>query len=204
LLHDGSGTIPAEETPMTRGYARIYDWKEDDVEVAVCLSKHLRIRLTDLDRNPLPFAKCRTVDDKEAVFECDKDGVATIPWSCSKQGQLELEWEPEEAGANADEDRFFFRAKLLIGIESVDEPQCSSRLANLAFAGGSLNQQVAAFQTLFDRDATGELAGIRDELASWHDGGTYPGQVMVDEDIQDVEENTAAAENTTDQSDETA
>ena len=173
---------------MSDSYTRIYDWSEDDTKATVYLSRRLRVRLTDLDKNPLPYAKCRFVDNKEMIFESDERGIVMIPLNDTNQRTVELEWEPAEAEGTDDENRFFWRNVFQTDIESIDDAQCVKRLANLGFSGGSLPKQVAAYQSYFGQEATGEINDIQSEVVQWHDGGDYPGQVTLDGQIQDGEE----------------
>lgn len=157
-------------------YWQRYDWDGDgDVDeddASVYLSQHLLIRLTDPDKNPLPFALCRVVGDTEpTVYECDEDGVAHIPKPENDIATIDLEWEPEGVGGS---ERFFWKGTFNISVSDKNDDACSLRLTNLGFEGATLKEQVRAYQTYFNRPTEGNIAEIRDEMVDWHDGGEYP------------------------------
>jgi hypothetical protein len=154
-------------------FNRECDWDGDEKSAAmVYLSRKVRIRLTDLDRNPVPHARCRTKDDPDTIYEGDDDGVVEISLRDSGQTSVDLEWElPESEG---EDERFYWSATFRLDIESKDDPICQARLENLGFPGDTLEDQVAAYQAYFDREPGGELADVRDELVDWHDGGECP------------------------------
>jgi hypothetical protein len=160
---------------MARGYVRRFDWDEDDTEATIYLSTRLRVRLTDLDRNPLPHARCRVIGDEETIYEGDQDGVVKIPLAPNCES-VELEWEPQQAGESEDDDRFMWSHVCWVGIESMDDEMCAERLTHLGFDGASLEEQVEAYQRYFGEEPTGKVSDIRDELVEWHDAGTRPAQ----------------------------
>jgi hypothetical protein len=154
-------------------YIRRYDWHVDDREATVYLSRSFRVRITDTAMNPIPFAKCRIADNPEVVFECDENGIARIPADQVGPTGVVLEWGP--ADADDEEKRFCWSRSIQGGIQSTDDDDCRTRLDHLGFHGEELSDQVAAYQTQFQQEVTGNLADIREDLAGWHDGGTYPG-----------------------------
>ena len=165
---------------LAGSYSQWHDWDEDDKGAAVYLSQHLRIRLTDPDKNPLPYAQCRVAGDKETIITCDEFGIAKIPISDGNQKSIDLEWEPQYAEQTDPENRFYWLNTFQLAVSTINDEECATRLTHLGFCGDTLTEQVNTYQTFFAKDPTGDLKDIRDEMVEWHDGGNYPGQTGAD------------------------
>lgn len=164
-----------ERTP----YWQLYDWDGDgDIDAndaMVYLSRHLLVRLTDPQKNPLPFAKCRIIGDpNKTVYVCDEDGVAHIPRDDWNQPGIDFEWETADAESNDPSNRFYWKKSFELAVTTMNDTECANRLLNLDFYGTSLSEQVSAYQTFFGRTPTGVLNDIREEMVTWHDGGCRP------------------------------
>jgi hypothetical protein len=166
-------------TNHTGTYIQWHDWDEDDNNATVYLSQSLLIRLTDPDKNPLPFARCRIAGDEETIITCDENGIAKIPISDGNQTSIDLEWEPQNAEQTDSENRFYWLNTFQLAVTTINDEECETRLTHLGFYG-TLTEQVNTYQTFFSREPTGDINDIRDEMVKWHDGGNYPGQIETD------------------------
>lgn len=168
---------------IDRPYRQNYDWDGDgDVDAddaRVYLSRCLLIRLTDTNKKPLPFAKCRIVEDRETVYCCNDRGVVQVPIKRWNQEFVDIEWEMADAHLVEGAEGYPWRNTFYVNIKSQDEEDCKKRLTHLGFYGDTLAEQVMWYQSHFNRTQTGNLAEIRDELVKWHDGGDYPEQEML-------------------------
>lgn len=156
-------------------FTRGYEWEgEEQAEAMVYLTRKVRIRLTDPEKKPLANGRCRITDEPETVYQCDENGVAEIPVSDSSQSYIDLEWEPVNAADNGGAEPFCWNGMFQLNAGYADDQSCEIRLANLGFGGDTLADQVKAYQTYFNRTATGDPGDIRDELMNWHEGGDRP------------------------------
>jgi hypothetical protein len=165
-------------------YWRRYDWDGDgdvdDKDAVVYLAQHVLIRLTDTNKDPVPKAKCRIIGDEATVYECDEDGVAHIPVSDWSIKGLDLEWERHGAETNDPSNRYYWKNSFDLNVCDRNDDACRNRLTNLGFTGGTLAEQVNAYQKYFGRSTPSHIDKIRTEMADWHDGGTYPGLVTIE------------------------
>ena len=168
--------MPTEFLP----YIPLYDWDGDgdidEDDAMVYLSRHLRVRVTDPQKDPLPEAKCRIVGNAENVYICDDKGVALIPIPEGAGTTVDLEWEPKGAEKMDPSNRFYWSNRYRIDVASRGDDDCSKRLTHLGFIGETLSQQIEAYRTYF-RQATQDLLqnDVLKQMADWHDGGMYPG-----------------------------
>ncbi len=153
-----------------------FDWDGEEKPGAnICLTTKLRIRLTDPDKNPIPYARCRIADEPESIYDCDEFGIVEIPVKDRGKTSIDIEWERSESANDNTELRFFWKNTLRLNVDSQNDPPCETRLTHLGFYGNTLAEQVNEYQKYFNRDPTGNINDIRDELVEWHDGGNYPG-----------------------------
>jgi len=159
-----------------RHYIHSFNNRDDDGTM-VYLSRHLRIRLTDMDKNPLPSARCRIIGNPETVFECDAEGIADIPVPAGENACIDLEWESADAASRVSGPRYYWQNRFRLSVTNLNDDACSDRLTHLGFDGSSLDEQFKAYRRYFSQSATRPTTDVTTEMAGWHDGGSYPGQV---------------------------
>jgi len=184
-------------------FTRLFDWligdDDDEEEATVFLSRTLRVRLTDPERNLLPGGRCRIVGES-TVYDLDGEGIAEIPLPGWCPSTIDVEWEPYDAASDPSGARFYWETTLDVSVMSASDEACQQRLDNLGFCGPSLSERVTAYETFLGFGATGLLASIKNDLLAWHDGqapgsATGAGQSGAEETCHDLVRRIYAAFN---------
>jgi len=133
------------------------------------------LRLTDLEGEPLPNARCVLVsgalpEDDTAdpnALVADGEGLVRLKGLVG-YSSIEVEWRPPDA------DTPTLRRTLLTNTSEDSQAADERRLNNLGYTEATLRENVFAFQSDFEREPTGRLEDIREELRAWHDDGIRP------------------------------
>lgn len=133
------------------------------------------LRLTDIEGEPLPNARCVLVsgalpEDDTAdpnALVADGEGLVRLKGLIG-YNSIEVEWRPGDA------DTPTFRRTLHTETGDDSEAADQRRLTNLGYTEESLRANVIAFQSDFEREPTGQLQDIQEDLRAWHDDGVRP------------------------------
>lgn len=165
---DDEITPPVPGPKASKGEPQYEQWKKqvtDDIDVSVDPRIEFRIRLTNVDKQPMASGKCR-LSTSSAVRVADADGWVDVDVPAGTTA-VTVEWEPEEG-------LVFTQEVLILEEPDPSDASCVARLRNLGFTGVDAADATRCYQRYFGRDVTGLLDDIREELIAWHDGGQRP------------------------------
>jgi hypothetical protein len=142
----------------------------------IYLEKNIRIRLTDPDKKPVANGRCRIAETPDTIYQLDDKGIVIVPFTDTTKDEIRIQWESKDSSKSGGNGSFYWMGVFdAVHIDSANDEACRTRLDHLGFNGKTLEEQVKNYQSHFNREPTGNLAAIRDELIQWHDGGNYPG-----------------------------
>jgi hypothetical protein len=162
----------AQTTPKDTFACRFYDgFAERSPCEGTAKLVSFRLRLCDLDRNPLKGAPCRITQGKSAVSaHTDPDEGCVLVIARQTPEKVRVEW-----GTAEEPDVLPHSLEMYVSPGAGDEG-AFQRLHNVGYSHETtLEEKVKAFQKDLEHPETGTLTKEEsDTLFRWHDGGEKP------------------------------
>ncbi len=159
--HPSPSTCRPAECPIYRLKHFAFDPVPIDQDVVV------RVQIIDGDGTPAPGVACSVTDGGTAEGGAtDGDGFIGVRPDADAES-IEIEWTPEG------EPPVPLRRRIFLNLASGDESG-RRRLSNLGYVAATLEEAVEQFQFAFNRNPTGRLADVQDDIVAWHDDGILP------------------------------
>ena len=136
----------------------------------------IKVRLTDPDRIPVPYAVCRFVDQPDSIQVADDQGIVEIPLQSEAQ-QVSIQWELPKAQVGGM--RFYWEQTLNVTPPTDDDGGLLRRFAHLAFNGESVDENVASWAYFFALAIKSAEPQSPKGVVAFHDGGERPAPDIV-------------------------
>jgi hypothetical protein len=131
----------------------------------VPMAEAFSICLLDFGLKPIPNAKCRLAEFPNQIQTADGSGLVTLPFPTGRKA-IDIEW--TERGAEGPEGPIFaLQQTVQLDFIGSDDGAVSKQLANLGFEGGTVSEQLEAFQGYLGGGKDEGFRNTRSELDGW-------------------------------------